>query len=66
MALPRRNGRFGLHQRDYGERQQIAEFSGARLKVGEKRRRRLLKNKMYKFSHLAIYSGDDEEKAGVR
>jgi hypothetical protein len=32
--------------------------------VGE-RKWDLLRNKVYKFSHLAIYSGDDEEELSV-
>ena len=31
-----------------------------------KEKERLLKNKMYKYSHIAIYSGDDEETFTVK
>jgi len=34
------------------------------LKVGEKKEE-LLKNKMYKFSHIAIYGGDEEQEIKV-
>jgi hypothetical protein len=32
--------------------------------VGEEKER-LMKNKMYKFSHIVIYSGDDEQEITV-